>query len=81
MRDFGDMTADEIAAYRGPVYRATVRAVRKGVSGPKEQEQRHDFESTTHAGLYGKVTLLAKDWHILTYTEGPHTQPEELPQP
>ena len=70
--DFEQMTADEIKNYKGEIYRARVQAVRKG-SAPDEHRQMHDFNSTTAMGLYAKVAELAREWIILSCTEGPHS--------
>lgn len=71
MKDFQHMTADEIKAYRGEVYRATVKAVRKGQAD--QPCVYHDFNSTGFMGLSAKIADLARDWHICAITYGPHT--------
>lgn len=75
MKDFQHMTADEIRDYRGEVYRATVKAARKGQTGAPWAY--HDFNSTTFMGLSAKIADLARDWHIGAVTYGPHTADAE----
>lgn len=72
MKDFHTMTADEIRDYKGPIYRASVQAVRKG-SPRNEKPCSHDLNSTSMEGLHAIAADLAKDWHILSFTYGPHT--------
>jgi len=66
------MPADEISNYKGPIYRASVQAVRKG-AGRDAKVCPHDLESTSMMALHAIVANLAKDWHIVSFTYGPHT--------
>lgn len=72
MKDFHTMTADEISSYTGPVYRATIVAVRKG-GGRDAKACPHDINSTSMTGLHAIAADLAKNWHIVSFTYGPHT--------
>lgn len=69
MKDFHEMTADEIKVYKGPVYRASVEARRLGPI------ILHDFESTTPDGLDTKIKgLRSSGWAIQKIKKGPHTR-------
>ena len=73
MKDFHEMTADEVRNYTGAVYRATVQAWPRGqrLGMPCVS---HDFNSTTPQGLNAKIQGLRDGgWTIRQITEGPHT--------
>jgi hypothetical protein len=77
MKDFHEMSADEIKDYRGPVYRAHVEAYRPGGFLVP-----HDLNSTTAEGLNGKIRRMRDSgWRISKITEGPHTTEDGAPTP
>ena len=73
MKDFHEMTADEVRDYAGAVYRCSVQAWPKGQRLGKPCVT-HDFNSTTPQGLNAKVRgLIGGGWIIRQIVEGPHT--------
>lgn len=74
MKDFNQMTSGEIRNYKGPIYRASVRAVRIGESFLTDRDMRHDLESVSLECLSGKVHGLAREWKFVSVVYGPHTE-------
>jgi hypothetical protein len=69
MVDFSQMTADEISAHKGPVYRASVRASR----GLGCEPVQHDLESVSMVSLLAKIERLASGWRVHSVRFGPDT--------